>query len=61
MTANDRLSMATHITKLSGSCFYYIYNIRRLRKYLSRRRAETLCHLGLTIVTVFFMAFLTIT
>ena len=36
--------MATHITKLSGSCFYYLYNIRRLRKYLSRQCAETLVH-----------------
>ena len=32
---DTKLSMATHITKLSGSCFYYFYNIRRLRKYQS--------------------------
>ena len=36
--------LTTHITKLSGSCFYYLYNIRRLRKYLSRRCAVTLVH-----------------
>ena len=32
---DTKLSVATHITKLSGSCFYYLYNIRRLREYLS--------------------------
>ena len=41
---DTKLSMATHITKLSGSCFYYLYNIRCLRKYLSRRCTETLVH-----------------
>ena len=41
---DTKLSMATHITNLSGSCFYYIYNIRRLRKCLSRRCAETIVH-----------------
>ena len=41
---DTKLSMATHITKLSGSCFYYLYNIRRLRKCLSRQCAETLVH-----------------
>ena len=41
---DTKLSMATHITKLSGSCFYHLYNIRRLRKFLSRRCAETLVH-----------------
>ena len=42
---HTKLSMATHITKLSGSSFYYLsYNIRRIRKYLSRRCAETLVH-----------------
>ena len=34
---DTKLSMVTHTTKLSGSCFYYLYNIWRLPKYLSRR------------------------
>ena len=34
--------MSTHITKLSSSSFYYLYNIRRIRKYLSRWCTETL-------------------
>ena len=33
---DSRLSMASHITKISASSFYCIYNIRRIRKYLSR-------------------------
>ena len=40
--------MSTHITKLSSYSFYYLYNIRRLRKYLSRRCAETLVHAFIT-------------
>ena len=32
--SDTKLSMATHITKLSGSSFYYLYNIRRIRKHL---------------------------
>ena len=39
---DSKLSMSTHITKLSSSSFYYLYNIRRIRKYLSRRCTETL-------------------
>ena len=40
--------MSTHITKLSSSSFYYLYNIRRIRKYLSRRCTETLVHAFIT-------------
>ena len=29
------MSMATHTTKICASSFYYIYNIRRIRKYHS--------------------------
>ena len=36
--------MSEHITKLRASVFFYIYNIRRIRKYLSRDSAETLVH-----------------
>ena len=41
---DSRLSMASHITKLCASSFYYIYNIRRIRKYLSRQSTEILVH-----------------
>ena len=43
-----KLSMYTHITKLSSSSFYYLYNIRCIRKYLSRRCTETLVHAFIT-------------
>ena len=36
--------MATHITKICASSFYYIYNIRWIRKYLSQHVTETLVH-----------------
>ena len=40
------LSMTPRLSRLSSkvasSCFYYIYNIRRIRKYLSREVCETL-------------------
>ena len=42
------LSMASHITKLCASSFYYIYNIRRIRKYLSRQSTEILVHAFIT-------------
>ena len=41
---DSRLSMASHITKLCASSFYYIYNIRRIRKYLPRQSTEILVH-----------------
>ena len=34
--------MASHITKLFASLFYHIYNIRWIRKYLSRQSTEIL-------------------
>ena len=40
--------MASHITKLCASSFYYIYNIRRIRKYLSRQSTEVLVHAFIT-------------
>ena len=45
---DSRLSMATHITKICSSSFYYIYNIRRIRKYLSQQSTETLVHAFIT-------------
>ena len=45
---DSRLSMASHIPKLCASSFYHIYNIRRIRKYLSRQSAEILVFAFLT-------------
>ena len=38
------LSIGDHITKTSSAAFYYLYNIRRIRKYLSKECTETLIH-----------------
>ena len=37
-----------HITKTCSSAFYYLYNIRHIRKYLSRSSSETLIHAFIT-------------
>ncbi|CAH3147101.1 unnamed protein product [Porites lobata] len=36
--------MSTHVTKTCASAFYYLYNIRHIRKYLSRESTERLVH-----------------
>ena len=41
---DSNLSMGDHITKTSSAAFYYLYNIRGIRKYLSKECAETLIH-----------------
>ena len=61
---DTKLSMATHITKLSGSCFYYLYIIFGVYGSTSldgalRLMCMYLCNLGLTFVTVFCVVFLT--
>jgi len=45
---DSRLSIATHITKICASSFYYIYNINRMRQYLSQQSTETLVHAFIT-------------
>ena len=47
---DSRLSVTStsHITKICASSFYYIYNIRRIRKYLSRQSTEILVHAFIT-------------
>ena len=37
---DTHLDMRTHITKTCSSAFYYLYNIRHIRKYLSRESTE---------------------
>jgi len=38
------LSMDSHVTNTCSNAFYYLHNIRRIRKYLSRWSTETLIH-----------------
>ena len=52
------LSMDRHTTKTSSTAFYYLYNIKRIRKFLSRSDTETLIHasylVAWTTVTVYY-------
>ena len=41
---DSKLTMATHISKTCNSAFYYLYNLRRIRKYLSKDNTKTLTH-----------------
>ena len=41
---DSTLSMNSHVNNTCSNAFYYLYNIRRIRKYLSRRFTETLIH-----------------
>ena len=38
---DSNLSMVDHITKTYSAAFYYLYNIRRIRKYLTKGYKET--------------------
>ena len=41
---DDKLSMNSHINKVCNAPFYYLRNIKRIRKHLSRDSSETLIH-----------------
>ena len=41
---DSTLSMNSHVNNTCSNAFCYRYNIRRIRKYLSRRSTETLIH-----------------
>ena len=41
---DSKLSMDAHITKTCSAAFYYLYNIRRIRRYLSKESTESLIH-----------------
>ena len=41
---DSNLSMVNRITKTCSAAFYYLYNIRRIRKYLTKECTETLIH-----------------
>ena len=45
---DQTLSMNTHVRKISASAFFYLYNIRHIRKFLSREHTETLIHAFIT-------------
>ena len=45
---NSYMGMATHISKTCSSAFYYLYNIRHIRKYLSKEHTEQLIHAFIT-------------
>ena len=45
---DPHLDMGVHITKTCSSAFHYLYNIRHIRKYLSRSSTETLVHAFIT-------------
>ena len=41
---DSTLSMNSYVNNTCSNAFYYLYNIRRIRKYLSRRSTERLIH-----------------
>ena len=41
---DSKLTMEIHISKTCNSAFYYLYNLRRIRKYLSKDNTKTLVH-----------------
>ena len=45
---DSHMNMATHITKTCGSAFFYLYNIRHIRKYLTDECTEKLIHAFIT-------------
>ena len=45
---DSMLSMGTHINKVCSSGFYYLHNLRRIRKYLSQDCLVTLIHAFVT-------------
>ena len=40
----SKMSILSHINKTCSSAFYYLYNMRRIRKYLNRSVTESLAH-----------------
>ena len=41
---DSNMNMTTHITKTCSSAFFYLYNIRHIRKYITRECTEKLVH-----------------
>ena len=53
---DSTLSVNSHVNNTCSNAFYYLFNIRRIRKYFSRRSTETLIQVVSTIVTAWSMA-----
>ena len=45
---DSKMNMLSHINRTCSSAFYYLYNIRKIRKYLSRPVTESLVHAFIT-------------
>jgi hypothetical protein len=45
---DSTLYMEQHVANICKTCFYHLRNISRIRKYLSRKSAETLVHALIT-------------
>ena len=49
LDAHANLSTTEHISKSCSSSFYSLNNLRRIRKYLSKKSAESLIHAFISI------------
>ena len=45
---DSKMSILSHINKTCSSSFYYLYNMHRIRKYLSRSVTKSLVHSFIT-------------
>ena len=45
---DSHLSMSTHITKTCGAAFYWLYNIKRISKFLSKENLISVIHAFVT-------------
>ena len=53
---DSNLSMVDHITKACSALFYYLCNIRIIRKYLTKECTETLIHAFISSRLVYLLA-----
>ena len=51
---DSNLSMVDHINRTSSAAFYHLYNIRRIRKYLTKECTETLMFLEFWNCSIFY-------
>ena len=45
---DSHIDMSIHISKTSNSALFYLYNIRHIKKYLSKKHTEQLIHAFVT-------------
>ena len=50
---DTKLTLSTHINKMCGAAFFYLYNIPHIRKFLSKRALKPLftCSLLASLIT----------